>query len=558
MATLYQKYRPRNFREVVSQNHIKITLQNEIENKQLANAYLFSGPRGTGKTTMARVFSKALNCQNRKSDESEPCGDCDSCQQITVGSSLDIIEIDAASHTGVDNVRENIIANARIASGGDRYKVFIIDEVHMLSASAFNALLKILEEPPKKVIFILATTEVHKLPTTIISRCQRFDFKRINIKDIIQKLEYIISSEGIKAEEGVLAAIARQSDGHMRDAESLLGQILSVSGQDITKKHADLVMPHSNMAAVADLVDFLCKKDAGGAIYLVNKLVDEGTDLRQFNSDLIENLRRLMLAKVSAPLAEKFAQASEYDLAANLSLEKISTKELSEMIKVFMSAQNDLKTAFIAQLPLELAIINIVNAKSNLNFSATNFSVKKEQISEDSEQPAVRTKVDFQKVNDKWNEVLVKIKKYNHSLSFILRVCELRDRSGDLVLAFKYKFHQDRVDQGSIKEIMQKVFQEVYGTQLSFSTVLDESLAIANDIAPQPVFSSQPEVRTAVANEAPMENTEVSSEAQSEDAKPVLATEQPPVNETKEKQNLDNSNNDVDTILKMFGGKVVG
>src|SRR3989339_1510562 len=179
-VALYRKYRPKNFSDVTNQNHIKITLQHEIESNHLGHAYLFCGPRGTGKTTLARLLAKAVNCLDLKNNY-EPCNECDSCKEILEHRSLDIIEIDAASHTGVDNVRENIINNARFTPAKSKYKVFIIDEVHMLSISAFNALLKILEEPPKEVIFILCTTEVHKIPATIISRCQRFDFKRISV-----------------------------------------------------------------------------------------------------------------------------------------------------------------------------------------------------------------------------------------------------------------------------------------------------------------------------------------------------------------------------------------
>ncbi|MFH1583488.1 MAG: DNA polymerase III subunit gamma/tau, partial [Candidatus Falkowbacteria bacterium] len=188
MSTLYRKYRPQNFTEVVGQNHIKVTLEQEIKTDKITHAYLFCGPRAVGKTTLARVLAKSINCEKRKKDSANPCNTCLSCSEITDGRALDIIEIDAASHTGVENVRENIIASARVAPSRSKYKVFIIDEVHMLSAQAFNALLKVIEEPPANVIFILCTTEAHKVPATIISRCQRFDFKRIGVNDAVKKL----------------------------------------------------------------------------------------------------------------------------------------------------------------------------------------------------------------------------------------------------------------------------------------------------------------------------------------------------------------------------------
>mgnify|MGYP001294610995 CR=1 FL=1 len=190
-ATLYRKYRPQKFSDLVGQNHIKITLQNEIKTNKLAHAFIFAGPRGVGKTTTARILAKAINCQDNEKDQTEPCNSCSACQEITGSRALDVVEIDAASHTGVDNVRENIITTAKLSPARLKYRVFIIDEVHMLSISAFNALLKILEEPPKNVIFILATTEIHKVPVTIISRCQRFDFKRVSAKEIVNLLATI-------------------------------------------------------------------------------------------------------------------------------------------------------------------------------------------------------------------------------------------------------------------------------------------------------------------------------------------------------------------------------
>ena len=209
MPTLYRKYRPQTFAEVAGQEPIKVTLGFEVTAERLAHAYLFCGPRAIGKTTMARLLAKSVNCLKRKKGSADPCNACATCKEITEGSSLDVIEIDAASHTGVDNVRETIIASARLAPSHSKYKVFIIDEAHMLSTAAFNALLKIMEEPPAHVIFILCTTEAHKLPATIVSRCQRFDFKKIPYAEIIKKLGRIAAEEDIKIEAPVIEAIAR-------------------------------------------------------------------------------------------------------------------------------------------------------------------------------------------------------------------------------------------------------------------------------------------------------------------------------------------------------------
>ncbi len=494
MATFYRQYRPQIFAEIVGQNHIKITLEQEIASGNIAHAYLFCGPRGIGKTTLARILAKAINCEKRKEGEYEPCNVCRTCREITAGSSFDVVEVDAASHTGVDNIRENIIANARLAPNANRYKIFIIDEVHMLSVSAFNALLKILEEPPAYVVFILCTTEVHKIPTTIISRCQRFDFKRINISDVSKKLAYIAQKEKIKVNKKILEAIARHSEGHMRDAESLFGQVVAVAGartgqvREITMTEADLVIPRSDLNEAINLFDFLAKKDAGSAIWLLNKLIDEGIDLKQFLSDLIELLRKIMLLKVNPALADRLGleMGEEIEVRLGQVAQAMTLDFVLKVIEKLTAARIEVKNSFIEQLPVEVAITEIClsnQAVTPVRSTVTvNTSKKNNQIAAQANQNSTKSAPE-KTLLEKWPEVLAKIKQHNHSLSFILRVCQPQKLEGNKIyLAFKYKFHKDRVEEINIKRIVEKVLSEVYGQTLLVEAIVDETLEVSQNV----------------------------------------------------------------------------
>lgn len=527
MATLYRKYRPQNFEEVVGQNHIKLTLEHELKTGQLAHAYLFCGPRAVGKTTLARVFCKALNCQQRLTETAEPCNQCLACQEITEGRALDVIEIDAASHTGVDNVRDNIIAAARVTPLRLKFKIFIIDEAHMLSGAAFNALLKIMEEPPSHIVFILCTTEAHKVPTTVISRCQRFDFKKISLIDMVKKLDYIVRQEKINISPAILENIARQAGGHMRDAESILGQIAALSesvGAElvITDKEAELVIPRNNLGEVVNLVEQLSRKDAATAIRLINRLQDDGFDLKIFSANLIEILRQLILVKINPELVIHLSLELGESLQARLM--EINTRlnldQLLAYIDAFIQAQTQLKDSFILQLPLELAIIEIC-AENMINPPVgVNRAIKPDK----AETMAAAVILDQLELERRWPEVLQRLKQSNHSLSFILKSCVLSGIAGaEVCLTFKHKFHQERINEVELKKLIEKVLREVYGLPLTIKALLDENLALPNSLPAQ-------------SGEAVLDKTAENFDNQ---------------------EQKDNSEI-IDNLLKEFGGKVVG
>jgi DNA polymerase-3 subunit gamma/tau len=496
--TLYRKYRPQSYSEVVGQNHIKTTIQNELETSKVAHAYLFSGPRGLGKTTMARLLAKAVNCLNRKSGESEPCNQCEACQELMAGRSLDIIEIDAASHTGVDNVRENIINNSRFTPTSRKYKVFIIDEVHMLSISAFNALLKTLEEPPEHAIFILATTEIHKVPQTIISRCQHFEFRKVSRLDVINRLNYLLDQEKRRVDKKVIEDIAIYSQGSIRDAESLLGQILSLSKSDITAQQAELVLPKSRFDSAIELVSLINKNDAAKAIILINKLLEDGIDLEKFTIDLIEVIRKILLIKINGQLGElavglnKDLEKEVINLAQDIKLDL-----LIKMIEVFLMKKQELKFSDIIQLPLEIAILEIINQPEI--FAGNKESGKPDDLPPLADNktpeadikkppmpgPEVKTKntigkvkISLGQVKEKWNEVLICLKKYNHSLASTLKLSQpsLMAEDGTLEICLTHKFHQQRINEIKNRQILEKVLQEIFGTQLIVKTVVVKEL----------------------------------------------------------------------------------
>ncbi|MFC1917334.1 DNA polymerase III subunit gamma/tau [Chloroflexota bacterium] len=350
----YRKWRPQTLGEVVGQEQVSRTLLNALKNGRVSHAYLFCGPRGTGKTSTGRILAKAVNCLNNEGKD-EPCNTCDVCQAITTGRSLDVIEIDAASNRGIDEIR-GLRERVNYAPSQDRFKVYIIDEVHMLTKEASNALLKTLEEPPPYVIFVLATTETHKVLPTIISRCQRFDFRRLSRSDIVQKLTSICTEEKIQIEPEALHLVARAATGSLRDAENLLQQLTTYYGAEIGLTQVQNVLGVTGDSRAKELTAHIVNNDIATGISTINNVNSDGVDLRQFNRELVEYLRLLLLVKTGATDSIDLAR-EEKDGLKNLAA-KVPLPQILKAVKLF--GQLDISLDNYATLPLELALVDCI------------------------------------------------------------------------------------------------------------------------------------------------------------------------------------------------------
>lgn len=506
--SLYRKYRPQTFADVIGQDHVKQTIQNQITRGEVSHAYLFMGPRGIGKTTIARLLAKAINCTKREG--AEPCNTCSACIEITQGSALDVFEIDAASHTDVDHVREHIIKNIRFAPTTLARKVFIIDEVHMLSTSAFNALLKTLEEPPAHALFILATTEIHKIPETIISRCQRFDFSRMSRDVLSARLLHLSEEEGIEVSQDVVEAVIRQSDGCVRDAESLLGQVFALGEKKITMETAALILPQVTTGRAVELVEDLWQGKSKAVVDVLARAVFEGVNLDVLRDELVQVVRDLMMSRIAGADFEEYPADLTTRLTA-LSTEMRASKVdavawLRGLIDQLIEAKQRPRSEQIPQLLLELALLPSVVTKTSTS--------RQELVSETTLPPQTTAPVDFpprevasvgppveykkdisviesvqvdhnepiavsenvvdgvpllslDEVQRKWPEVFAQIKKSHATLPFSLHSATVTALNGnEIEFACGFELHADTINKEKNRQVIEGVCEQVMGKKV--------------------------------------------------------------------------------------------
>lgn len=360
---LYRKYRPKTFSEIVGQEHVVETLKNAILSERVGHAYLFYGPKGTGKTTIARLLAKAVNCYKVQSSSPpktyEPCNQCVSCVEINESRSMDLIEIDAASNRGIDEIR-NLKEGINLVPSKSKYKVYIIDECHELTREASNALLKTLEEPPPHVIFVLCTTEYDKVLPTIASRCQRFQFKKLSLAQIVKRLSYLCEKENVKAEKPALELIARSAEGSIRDAESLLNEMINLEDEVITTEEVKALLGIVGTEPIMKILELMIKKDKKEAINFLLELFEKGMSPDSFCKKIIEYLSNLLLVKISPQLIEEKFTEEEKE-ALKKQGQDLSIVQLKEIIKIFLEAQNQIRWSENSQIPLELAVVEAID-----------------------------------------------------------------------------------------------------------------------------------------------------------------------------------------------------
>lgn len=467
-TALYREWRPRTLKEVVGQDHITRTLQNALAHDRVAHAYLFAGPRGTGKTSVAKILAKAVNCPHGSGGQ--PCCSCSICESIASGTSMDVIEIDAASNRGIGEIRD-LREKIRYSPIECTKKVYIIDEVHMLTAEAFNALLKTLEEPPSHALFILATTDPRKVPPTILSRCQRFDFHRLSRTEIAGRLEDVTSSMGIDIAQDALHTIARRAEGSLRDALSLLDQCAVYSESSITREDVLSVLGRSGRGTVYQVIQAISSNDAASAVAQIDLLSRQGVDLSQFIEDLREHLRDLLLlSSVRDPGSAVDLSDDDLRLYREQALEFGKAKIL-EALDLLGRASSDLRYSGRAQLWLEIFAIrlvgerNIEEPRDSLEATASDYEPPMSKTKETAPVPAKA--ITLEGVAKVWPEIMAHARKTHAPLhAWLLEAKPVAIEGHNLVLCFRMAFHKGKMEKEGNAQLFEQVLRAVLGHSL--------------------------------------------------------------------------------------------
>jgi DNA polymerase-3 subunit gamma/tau len=519
------KWRPQDFESIIGQDHIVGTLKNAIGKDRLAHAYLFAGPRGVGKTSTARILAKALNC--KEGPTLKPCQKCPSCLEINQGRSLDVIEIDGASNRGIDEIRA-LRENVKFSPTHGKYKVYIIDEVHQITPDGFNALLKTLEEPPEFVKFIFATTHPQKVMPTIISRCQRMDFRRITVIEIIAQLEKIVRQENIVVDKEVLAAVARSSDGSLRDAESVLDQLVSFSKGNISLKDAISVLGMVEQDVLFTLTDKIIQKDPGAALKLFNEIIDDGKDPGVFLVNLIEHFRNLMVAKVSQGDTKLVDLPQEICDRLFKQSQSMSLDEIFTTFNILIATQEMTKRLDSARIPLEISLVRLAhnrlesrfclpadkaglptrqglvskvqpNSSGVVNLKTIDLPLEKTEPPKQSQEeitkdiPKQPVSVSLESVKDAWGSIVNNLSKIKMSVSTYLSEGEPIKVQGDLVtVAFpkSCSLHKESLDRKENKAMVEKAASELCNADLRANFILVADMKHNTDARSNPFVKS--------------------------------------------------------------------